>query len=209
MAPSSRSEIRCLLVCLLLVLALSARAASANSSWFARPWQTDDGLPNNTVAALAQTPDGYLWVATPVGLARFDGDRFEEIPLTNYVAEPNRGVLAMASSRSGGLWLAMDRGPILGLNGGTPQVFTVTNGLPDQTAEKLTEAGDGSVWVGYRSGTICRIQHFRRHIPAKLGRLDVVGRPGSFPPVQRDFWLCGWPRCEPQMDGRRNACIGE
>src|SRR6516162_6659205 len=122
--------------------------ASTNSPWFARPWEMSQGLPNNTVTGLAQTPDGYLWLASPSGLARFDGVRFEELSLTNVVEAPNRGVLMLASKKSGGLWLAMDRGPIVGLGSAVPQVFRTTNGLPDRTAEKLTEDGDGAVWVG-------------------------------------------------------------
>ena len=41
-----------------------------------RIWQTDEGLPQNSVHAIAQTRDGYLWVGTREGLARFDGVRF-------------------------------------------------------------------------------------------------------------------------------------
>jgi len=39
-------------------------------------WGTEDKLPSSTVTAIAQTPDGYLWVGTYDGLARFDGVRF-------------------------------------------------------------------------------------------------------------------------------------
>src|SRR5215831_19122304 len=52
--------------------------ATERSQWFARPWQTEDGLPNNTVFGIVQTPDGYLWLGTPTGLVRFDGASFEE-----------------------------------------------------------------------------------------------------------------------------------
>ncbi|HVV73432.1 MAG TPA: two-component regulator propeller domain-containing protein, partial [Verrucomicrobiae bacterium] len=41
-----------------------------------RSWRTEGGLPHNTVNAIAQTRDGYLWIATRDGLARFDGVRF-------------------------------------------------------------------------------------------------------------------------------------
>src|SRR5687768_4376142 len=59
--------------CLALPLALSA----VNSPEFtSRTWQTGDGLPHNTVYAVAQTLDGYLWIGTHAGLARFDGIRF-------------------------------------------------------------------------------------------------------------------------------------
>jgi len=36
-------------------------------------WQTDDGLPQNSILAIAQTRDGYLWFGTEEGLVRFDG----------------------------------------------------------------------------------------------------------------------------------------
>src|SRR5437870_124378 len=39
-------------------------------------WQTEEGLPDSSIHALAQTADGYLWIATAGGLARFDGNRF-------------------------------------------------------------------------------------------------------------------------------------
>src|SRR6202012_1169926 len=39
-------------------------------------WQTDDGFPQNTVHAVLQTRDGYLWFATEAGLVRFDGVQF-------------------------------------------------------------------------------------------------------------------------------------
>jgi len=44
-----------------------------------RVWDTDDGLPSNTVSALAQTPDGYLWIGAAGGLLRFDGNRLVRI----------------------------------------------------------------------------------------------------------------------------------
>src|SRR5262249_36234891 len=135
-----------------LLCASVVQASLTNSSWFARSWQTDNGLPHNAVTGVAQTPEGFLWMATPVGLARFDGVRFEELSLTNYVMEPSRGIVTLAQSRSGGLLLAMDRGQILELNYGSSRVFTKTNGLPDRTVETLTEDGEGSVWVAYREG---------------------------------------------------------
>src|ERR1051326_4200794 len=46
------------------------------SEYTVRSWQTDEGLPHNLVRAITQTPDGYLWVGTRVGLAQFDGIHF-------------------------------------------------------------------------------------------------------------------------------------
>src|SRR5688572_9333531 len=46
-------------------------------------WQVEDGLPQNTIKAIHQTRDGYLWLATEEGLARFDGVRFTVFDSTN------------------------------------------------------------------------------------------------------------------------------
>ncbi|MGN6642149.1 MAG: two-component regulator propeller domain-containing protein, partial [Verrucomicrobiota bacterium] len=53
-----------------------AEAAVNSGRYYARTWQTDDGLPRNTVTAITQTPDGYLWLGTPQGVIRFDGVKF-------------------------------------------------------------------------------------------------------------------------------------
>jgi len=67
---------RRLIVCIFfLAVAFRLRAVDYN----VRIWQTDDGLPQNSVHAIAQTTDGYLWVGTHEGLARFDGIRFKVI----------------------------------------------------------------------------------------------------------------------------------
>ena len=55
-----------------LLAAQSTAAATNVLAWQFRPWTSEDGLPNNTVNGLAQTPDGYLWVGTPNGLTRFE-----------------------------------------------------------------------------------------------------------------------------------------
>src|SRR6202007_289457 len=51
-------------------------AGSLDARYFHRNWRRSDGLPGNSVYAIAQTADGYLWIGTENGLARFDGHRF-------------------------------------------------------------------------------------------------------------------------------------
>ena len=45
----------------------------SSAPFLVRSWQTEQGLPHNMVLAIAQTSDGYLWLGTAQGLARFDG----------------------------------------------------------------------------------------------------------------------------------------
>jgi len=63
-----------------------------------RNWQTDDGLPQNPVWAIAQTADGYLWVGTQQGLVRFDGARF--VPLEEIAPPEIKTWLYLRSLRS-------------------------------------------------------------------------------------------------------------
>jgi signal transduction histidine kinase/ligand-binding sensor domain-containing protein len=139
-------------------LAFPVSGVSTNSAWFARVWQTDDGLPHNSVNGVAQGADGFLWLALPTGLARFDGHRFDEIPSASFIEAPNRGVLALTGSRKGGLWLATDRGSIVNLEAGTRHTFTATNGLLDRMVAKLLEDSNGTLWIAYMDGTICSLR---------------------------------------------------
>jgi signal transduction histidine kinase/ligand-binding sensor domain-containing protein len=130
-------------------------ALAADSLWFARPWDTEEGLPNNTIGGIAQTADGYLWLGTPSGLVRFDGIRFEDFSPTNFIAPPNRGTIAMLHGRDDSLWLALDRGAVVRLQAGAAQAFT--EGLPNNIPNDLAQEADGNVWVAYRGGMVCRI----------------------------------------------------
>lgn len=139
-----------------LALAVWFGAATANgaadSGWFARDWQSEDGLPNNTIFGLAQTPDGYLWLGTRTGLVRFDGIRFEEFSPTNFVAPPNRGIITMLRGRAGELWLAMDRGAVVRLAGRSTRAFI--EGLPSNIPGSLAEDAAGDLWISYHGGAV-------------------------------------------------------
>src|SRR4051812_30242587 len=78
-------------------------AASTNSDWTLRVWQSADGLPNNNVTGLAQTPDGYLWIATLTRLTRFDGNRFEGIPRGVFAPGSSQRTSTLLRSHDGGL----------------------------------------------------------------------------------------------------------
>lgn len=142
-------------VALAVWLVATAASGATNPGWFARDWQSEDGLPNNTIFALCQTPDGYLWLGTRTGLVRFDGIRFEEFSPTNFVAPPNRGIITMLRGRAGGLWLGMDRGAIVRLNAQFTKAFT--EGLPSSIPGSLAEDAEGSLWISYHGGAVYRL----------------------------------------------------
>jgi ligand-binding sensor domain-containing protein/signal transduction histidine kinase len=127
------------------------------SSWFARAWRSDEGLPDNNVTGVVQTPEGYLWVATHAGLARFDGVQFRRCPLPSDRGVRHRMIRASLLDRQNGLWLALEGGVVISLSPTTTNVFTVTDGVPFGWPLVLTQDGDGAVWIGYAHGPALRI----------------------------------------------------
>src|SRR5689334_8075402 len=78
----SRLNARCLFAVFLIFfvpLVVIAQSAALESfpSFKSRLWQVSDDAARNTVRSVAQTPDGFLWIGTQGGLARFDGEKFE------------------------------------------------------------------------------------------------------------------------------------
>jgi signal transduction histidine kinase/ligand-binding sensor domain-containing protein len=139
--------------------AVIVSAGQIDSTWYERSWQSGDGLPDNSVSGVAQTPDGYLWVATAGGLKRFDGVRFqEEFPLTSLDGVPEHVVRAMYLDGQGRIWLGMDRGPIVCIAPDNALVFT---NVPDARAAGITEDADGAIWVTYVDGGLTEIKDGR------------------------------------------------
>jgi ligand-binding sensor domain-containing protein/signal transduction histidine kinase len=128
-------------------------AAAEVSPYHARNWQTDAGLPNNVVQAIVQTTDGYLWVGTQYGLARFDGVRFTIFNRNNVPEMRNANILGLHEARDGSLWIATGSGGILKLHNGEFVPYGKAEGLAhDYTLGAVLESKDGAMWFGTLAG---------------------------------------------------------
>src|SRR5664280_1500851 len=97
------------LAVLAMALELSATTPRALPDGYTRRvWQTQDGLPENTVQAFAQTPDNYLWIGTSGGLIRFDGAVFVLYNRDNRPAIRENSVFCLTVGRDGSLWAGTD-----------------------------------------------------------------------------------------------------
>lgn len=97
-------------------------------------WQDRDGLPQNTVQAIVQTRDGYLWLGTEAGLARFDGARFVVFDQSNTPELRHSNVTALCEGRDGSLWIGTRGGGVVRFRGGKFAVFTRADGLAHDSA---------------------------------------------------------------------------
>ena len=129
---------------------------ASDADWLARAWQSDDGLPNDTVTGVAQTADGFLWVATANHLARFDGVAFESFPAHDLGLRPLETITALARAHDDALWLGSSRGTVIRLKSGFVQVFT---NAPRHFIRSLTEDGQGAVWLTDVRGGVSRINN--------------------------------------------------
>ena len=116
-----------------------------------RVWQREQGLPQQSVAALAQTDDGYLWLGTQEGLARFDGIRFVIFGPANESAFGAGRVTALAKSGSD-LWIGTENG-LVRYAAGTFTPFGIGDGLLDSHILSL-HAGQAGILVGTRDGVV-------------------------------------------------------
>lgn len=139
---------------LLVLTAAFTLPGRSDSSWFMRAWRSDDGLPNNTVSDIAQTRDGYLWLATPAGLVAFDGLRFQPFSL-QAVGQEKRIIMSMTLDHKGGLTLAMDRGDIVCLDGNATRTYRIA---PDRMPGQVVEDGEGTLWIACHGGGIFSIK---------------------------------------------------
>jgi signal transduction histidine kinase/ligand-binding sensor domain-containing protein len=110
-------------------------------------WGPSQGAPLGGVLALAQTNDGYLWIAGPSGLFRFDGIAFERVELPHDPKLSSLSLFSAFAPRGGGLWVGFTFGGVARLKAGRWQVFSVADGLPQATPWQFAETPDGTLWL--------------------------------------------------------------
>lgn len=113
-----------------------------------------DGLPLNKVRAIVQTRDGYLWVGTFNGLARFDGVRFKVFDVASTPELHNNAIESLCEDREGRLWIGDNLGGITVLMNGRFQTVPLPKNWPAKPILRLAVAADGTVWAMNEAGGI-------------------------------------------------------
>src|SRR5689334_9301337 len=119
---------------------------SKSLSQYARTsWTEEHGLPQDTIRAIAQTTDGYLWLGTDEGLARFDGYEFTVFNKRDGDL-PADSVAALAAAGDGVLWVGTSNG-LTRYSQKQFHTFTTRDGLPDNDITELMVDRGGAVWM--------------------------------------------------------------
>jgi ligand-binding sensor domain-containing protein/signal transduction histidine kinase len=172
---------------ILLMTVLSAGIASGLepttplAGYGRQSWVMENGLPQNTVQAVVQTRDGFVWFGTEVGLVRFDGVGFEVFDKNSTPALPGNDVQCLLAASDGSLWVGTSEG-LARWKDGAVSTFGVNEGLPGNDVRGLAESSDRAVWAWTRLG-LARFQdnHFvdetaaTRLPPSAIARVTADG----------------------------------
>lgn len=115
-------------------------------------WQAAQGLPQNAVQAIAQTPDGYLWLATQEGLVRFDGVRLTVFDRKSTLEITNNDMRALCVTKDGSLWIGTFLGGLIQLKNGKFTSYSSKNELGGFGVSAIYEDASQNLWIGTRGG---------------------------------------------------------
>ena len=192
------------LTSLLFCASVSAQqqpASAVDDPYLQTVWTTENGLPQNSVTAIVQSRDGYLWLSTFGGLARFDGVQFTIFNSANTPGLKSNRITALFEDRRGILWLGTETGELMSLRDGVGTTYPLSGALEGAIVSSITGDDAGILWVGTTKG-LARFQDgtFTAYttadgLPNNLiytGALDQAGR----------LWMMA-NRELTQFDGRR------
>ena len=145
-APRLRFAIVAAALLAFAVAAVALEPTTPLASYGRQAWGMENGLPQNTVQALAQTPDGFVWLGTEVGLVRFDGIGFQVFDKNTAPALPGNDVRCLLVAHDGALWIGTSEG-LARLKDGSTTSFTEKDGLPGNGIRALGEDELGNFWV--------------------------------------------------------------
>src|SRR5207237_8470340 len=136
----------------LVVLVLSADKTSAQYQFDL--WNTDNGLPQNSINAILQTKDGYLWLTTSDGLVRFDGLRFTVFNKGNTKGINSNRFNLLFEARDGSLWVGTDDGGATHYKDDRFTTYTTADGLLDNRVSAIRENAAGHIRMVNRLGIV-------------------------------------------------------
>ena len=152
-------------------------------------WYAKDGLPQNSVHAIEQTRDGYLWFGTEEGLARYDGVSFTVFDRGNTPAIRSNYTPCLTEGRDGSLWFGNLGGGLVRLKGGRFTRYGTEQGLTSTMVRALCETPDGTLWIGTVGGGLNRLRDGRIDaFGLKEGLSSLIVR-GLAPDGQGGLWL--------------------
>ncbi|MBI2839212.1 MAG: PAS domain S-box protein [Acidobacteria bacterium] len=153
LVPSPRASIPVALSAILLARPAPAQTLDprwALDEYLVDRWQTNDGLPQNSINAIAQTPDGYLWFATFDGLVRYDGGDFTTFRAGETPGLPGSRITALAVGPDETLWIGTEGAGMASYRAGRFGAGHESGVLANDVIVAIYPDPKGGVWIATR-----------------------------------------------------------
>lgn len=128
--------------------AQSAKGGDFLADYQVDNWTSEQGLPQNSIVSIAQTRDGYLWLATFNGLARFDGVRFVNYDTANTAAFSLSRFIKLVAAADGSLWIISEAHQLFRYKDGAFTAYGRAEGVPREGVHFAGEDPQGRMWFG-------------------------------------------------------------
>ena len=130
----------------------SISSSDGPHTWLHHSWTTENGLPQNSISAIVQTHDGYLWLGTFGGLVRFDGVKFTTFDTDNTPQLKSNRIRALYEDGGGHLWIGTEHGGLTEYRNRVFRHFSQADGLPSNVVISLTGDGANNAFAGTTEG---------------------------------------------------------
>jgi signal transduction histidine kinase/ligand-binding sensor domain-containing protein len=127
-------------------IGLALEPSTPLASYGRQAWGMENGLPQNTVQALVQTKDGFVWLGTEVGLVRFDGNSFQVFDKNTMPALPGNDVRCLLAAKDGTLWIGTSEG-LARWKDSAVTSYTTKDSLPGNVIREVFESDSGVLSV--------------------------------------------------------------
>jgi len=114
-------------------------------------WTAREGAPTG-IQSIAQTSDGYLWLATAVGLFRFDGVRFERFEGSGESRLLSSNIFSVFGTPDGDLWIGYLFGGVSVIRNGHATHYAEREGMPTASVRVIAQDPTGAIWAGTSRG---------------------------------------------------------
>lgn len=159
-------------------LALGMGVLAANEEQFSiQSWQTDEGLPQNTVTGIFQGRDGYIWIGTYNGMARFDGVHFTVFDSVNTPGLKNSRITSLYQTPDKTIWIGHETGEISCLRDGRFTNSLYPHNWPKEEIVAISEDEQGDVWALNLHGMLQRMRDHKILLPPVPVDPNSLARP--------------------------------
>lgn len=165
-----------ILVCLCYCSLLALDPGRPLDGYVLEGWDIEDGLPGSRIYSIAQTPDGYMWISTLKGLARFDGVKFVPIQFKEINPKKKKKILVLDVlfvDKKGTLWIGgLKHLTKYRCQTGEFTTFTGNEGPTGHRVYCMNEDSKGNLWLGFKG---CDMERFTNN---RFRWFTLSGNPG-------------------------------